>query len=433
MDCVWDVAAIIVELTNVILCYTQILQMELCDKKRRVAMVYIGTLLVSVLYLLYRDEEWAIFFEILIVCIAVVFAIKGKKLKTILLCPCAYMLESAVCIMCSYIVAMILNVPNSMVVDNKKMVVLIGTMISLIIGLKYLYDKMKRKKYLKMEYTKLVYIAITIGSISFMFILGAVQSIGKRYNVPYNQTNFLGFLLSCVCMIFFCLFLWLSRTIYKNNTYQREKDMMNLHMLEQEKYIKLVVEKDIAMRRFRHDVKDHMGIISAYIEKSEYSEAKEYIDKMYETFSESQLIRYTGITAVDAVISEKKRYMDEQAIKFNWEGSICEFPLRLEIFDMCTLFTNILNNAIEACESLEADERSIEMTVSIGDDKVYIKESNVLKNDISFDESGNPVSIKGDTLNHGYGSKNIRAVVEKYNGELGYKTEKGIFTIEIIV
>ena len=100
------------------------------------------------------------------------------------------------------------------------------------------------------------------------------------------------------CIVFFFLFIWLSKTIYKKNVYEKEKDMMNLHMIEQEKYIKLVVEKDMDMRKFRHDVKEHMSIVYKCMEDSAYEEGKEYIRKMYEVFSDSQVTRYIGINAV---------------------------------------------------------------------------------------------------------------------------------------
>lgn len=433
MDYVWGVSRTIVELTNILVCYSQLLQMKLCDKKRRIAILYVCTILFSIVYNFFGDSEGLVLFNMAYCCIAVLFVIKEKRLKCFLLYPCAYMLETVVCIMCSYIVAMLLDIPHFILEGKEEMVILINASFFILVGLKYLYDKIRNRNQLKLAFDKAVYIAITIGAISFLFILSAVQYIADVYDIPYNQTNLLGFLLSCVCMIFFFLFLWLSTTIYKNNLYQKENDLMNLHMLEQERYIKLVIEKDIDMRRFRHDVKEHMWVVSKYIESSEYSQAKNYIDKMYDTFSDSQLIRYTGVTAVDAVISEKKRIMDDMGIKFEWEGSICEFPLRFEIFDVCTLFSNILNNAIEACGQLDDVYRTINMKVSIEEGRVYIYEGNVLKNPIIFDEKGNPVSIKSDRENHGYGSKNIRAVVEKYDGELQYKIEAGMFCIEIIV
>ena len=433
MDYIWNGLAMIVELTNIILCYTQILQKELCDKKKRIVIVYVGVVISSVIYTFYSGENWSIFIGIIYYLLSILIIVDGKKLSNILLYPYAFTLQSVVCIMCSYIVATVMGIPHSVLADKVEMVAPINGTFLLILGVIYFSFKHKNNKRNNLVFTKSVYVAIMIGSVSFLFILSAVQSIGKRYNVPYNQTNLLGFLLSCVCMIFFYLFIWLSTTIHKKNVYQREKDMMSIHMNEQERYIKLVVEKDMDMRKFRHDVKEHMKLVHKYLEDLEYDEAKEYIKKMYEVFSESQIKRYTGVNAIDAIISEKKRYMEENGIVFNWEGSACEIPMRLEIFDMCTMFTNIISNAIEACEELEASDKCIDMSVSLYEDKIYIRESNKFLNIINFDENNNPISTKDDKTRHGYGSRNIRAVVEKYNGEIQYDTHNGMFTIEIVL
>ena len=433
MDYILDAILLIVDLTNIILCYTQIMRKELCDNKKRIILAYVGVIICSSIYTLSSGKTWSILIEIAIPCIAAVFVINWNIIKTILLLPCTYVLETAVCIMLSYVVAMALDVPQGALADDKVAEIFICSLFSVIMGSKFLYDRKKGIKNDKLGFSKGVYVSVTIAAISFLFIMSAVQAIGTDYKVPYNQTNFLGFLWSIVCIVFFFLFIWLSKTIYKKNVYEKEKDMMNLHMIEQEKYIKLVVEKDMDMRRFRHDVKEHMSIVYKYMEDSAYEEGKEYIRKMYDVFSDSQVIRYIGINAVDAIISEKKRQMDEKGIVFNMKPSICEFPTRLEIYDMCTMFSNIITNGIEACDILEGDDKYVDISVSIYEGRVLISESNKLKRAVAFDEAGNPISTKEDKNKHGFGSKNIRAVVEKYGGELRYHIENDMFTIEIIL
>ena len=96
-------------------------------------------------------------------------------------------------------------------------------------------------------------------------------------------------------------------------------------------------------------------------------------------------------------------------------------------------FANIISNAIEACDILELNDRYIDMSVSIYEGKVLISESNKLANALKFDEMGNPISTKEDKNKHGFGSKNIRAVVEKYGGELRYHIENEVFEVEIVL
>lgn len=103
------------------------------------------------------------------------------------------------------------------------------------------------------------------------------------------------------------------------------------------------------------------------------------------------------------------------------------------MFDLCTIFTNILNNAIEACERLEHSDKVVEVVVNMDRGKLYIKESNKTNNSVIMGNDSNPISTKGDNRNHGYGCKNIRAAVEKYDGDINFSVENGMFCVEIFI
>ena len=85
MDYILDGILMIVDLTNIILCYTQILRKELCNNKRRIIVAYVGVAICSGIYTFCSTEAWSIFIEIAIPCIAVVFVINWDRMKTILL------------------------------------------------------------------------------------------------------------------------------------------------------------------------------------------------------------------------------------------------------------------------------------------------------------------------------------------------------------
>lgn len=433
MDNVWILLIAVVEVTNILMCYTQILQAELTEKRRSIFCMYAGIIFCNVINICCGRYIDYTFLNIMYCFVAIGFVMKEKILKWILLYPCAYLTESIACVAVSYIYAILTNKSQSVLSDNGFLSVLINSMFWILMLIKKVYNQKRGKDAEKIKFENSLYVALTFGSVSFLLMLSAVQYSGDKFCIPYSQTNLFGLLLSCVCIIFFIMFFWLATTIHKNELYQREKDMMCLYMSEQERYIKLVIEKDNDMRSFRHDVKEHMWVISQCIERSEYEEAKRYIDEMYKKFNDSQMERYTGIVAVDAIVSEKKKCMEEKGIKLVWDGSACKLPSRLEPFDICTLFANIMNNAIEACEELGRDDKKIIIKVTVDDGRVYIAERNKTINNICFDEMGNPITSKADKKRHGYGSKNVRSVVEKYNGELLYSVEEKCFCVEIVI
>ena len=125
--------------------------------------------------------------------------------------------------------------------------------------------------------------------------------------------------------------------------------------------------------------------------------------------------------------------MEQKGIRFEWCGCKDKMLDKFEVYDLCTLFSNILNNAIEACEKLDDADKLIKIVVDFNRDRLYIKGSNIIKNSVELDKDGNPVSTKQDKNNHGYGCKNIRTVVRKYEGEIEFFVNDGIFVVEIIL
>ena len=422
----------VAELTNIIMCYTQILKAKLTEHKIKICLVYAGIILCHVINICYGpyigDNMVNMFYGI----IAISIVAKSSKVKWIVLYPCAFMIESIVCVTISYLFALILNESQQVLAESKTMTLLITSAFWILMAIKKAYNKVKNNNTNTLIFTNAIYVALTVGSLSFILILSEVQYFTVKYDVPNNQMNLLGLLLSGVCIVFFLLFFWLATTTYKNEAFKKDKDMMELYISEQEKYIKLVIEKDSDMRKFRHDVKEHMWVVMKCLEENEYEQAKNYMCELYDAYGTSEMVRYTGTIVVDAIISEKKRAMEEKNIKLIWDGNVSIFPSRLELFDICTLFVNILNNAMEACELLEKNDKIVNLKVVV-DDKVYITESNRYIKPIEFDGIGNPITTKKDYNNHGYGSKNIRGIVDKYNGELQYSVDEKNFRIEIII
>lgn len=424
----------VIELSNILLCYTQVLQARISKKKQKVYLAYAGIVLCNIINILFQCPVKPTLINILYCLSVPLLVMDSKKVKWLLLYPCAFMISSIINVEVSFLMAIILHV-SQVDVANNIILSLIGNLsFTLLMLIIYLIKKVKGKKNkIPLFLGNSVYVATTIGAIVFYLLIGLVQYIGSIYQIQDIQLNLIGFFLSFVGIVFFLLFLWLSVTIYKNEAFRNEKNMLDLYLSEQEKYIRLILEKDEDMRRFRHDVKEHMYIISQCIEQQDYEEAKTHIDKMSEDFNRAQMKRYTGIIAIDVIVSEKKNCMDGKGIQFICEINVMKLPEHIAVYDVCTLLISILNNAIEACEYLEDTDKVIKLAIEVDGDKLYIFEKNKCNNKIEFDSDKNPVTIKKDNKNHGLGSKNIRNIVEKYDGEIQYSVDNQEFIIQIFL
>ena len=88
--------------------------------------------------------------------------------------------------------------------------------------------------------------------------------------------------------------------------------------------------------------------------------------------------------------------------------------------EIISLFGNLLDNALEACEKINDKERWIKIKIKKKNLLLYIEIANALE-EMPKQIQKEFVSNKKDNGLHGYGMKNIQDIVRKYDGIFRYK------------
>ena len=140
----------------------------------------------------------------------------------------------------------------------------------------------------------------------------------------------------------------------------------------------------------------------------------------------------TQNAALDVVLSDKALACTSQNITLTClaDGRRMDF---MEDSDIYALFGNILDNAIESAQVMrDPEKRIISLTVSVKGDLLLIECQNFYSNPIIM-QDGLPVTTKADRDYHGYGTRSIRLLTEKYGGDLQISTENNIFLLSILL
>ncbi len=131
---------------------------------------------------------------------------------------------------------------------------------------------------------------------------------------------------------------------------------------------------------------------------------------------------------VDVLLAEKMKQCQQAGIAFvpyvdgQWLGFM--HPL-----DLCVIFGNALENAIEASLFLDRSQRRIDLKVSRIKDMIALR----FFNSCLPEDSDCTISTKPDAHKHGYGLKNIRRAVEKYNGSMVIEKKEGHFILQLLI
>jgi len=139
----------------------------------------------------------------------------------------------------------------------------------------------------------------------------------------------------------------------------------------------------------------------------------------------------TGNEVLDVILTEKNLLCAQTGIKFSCiaDGKLLNFMREEDIY---SLFGNIIDNAIEAVQSLEEGKRVIGLRVRAVNDLLTINANNYYEKNIEFGQNGMPKTTKPDKEFHGYGLKSVKSVCEKYDGDLSISAENNVFNVNIM-
>ena len=185
-------------------------------------------------------------------------------------------------------------------------------------------------------------------------------------------------------------------------------------------------------RKYRHDMKSHLQCLKTLSELKDYEEIDRYLDNMVEKLASVSQTISVGDPIIDAVINEKLAEAEKYRIDFAVSGKLIGC-CTIEPLDLCTIFANSINNAMEACMGLEEGKRKIRLSIKTLEDYLLINIKNPVKEKVLVDETGKIKTKKKDTKNHGFGIQNITASVEKYHGQVTIQCDETEFSLEVII
>lgn len=239
------------------------------------------------------------------------------------------------------------------------------------------------------------------------------------------QSNLLLVLLVCQ---FYCVSLqYLQTELFKKSQMRQDMNALNL-LYSREKQQYETIRQNMEMVNRKCEELDRM------MEKMQQYLSPELLHDMESTMTDAMracdTVVKSGNSVLDTVLSEKKLLAEDKQIPISCvaDGKLLDF---MEVVDIYALFSNALDNAIEAAAKLPPSQRMIDVLVHESQNFVVINISNPLKDTLEFEEDL-PVTTKRKG-SHGYGLKVLRRAIEKYHGVFTVDTSGGLFTLRILI
>lgn len=281
--------------------------------------------------------------------------------------------------------------------------------------------------YLKKRYL----IIILLGMIGLGFYVAPIQMLGLTEKMTkYEAAITIGVYTSGIIFIIICVVLLI---LNDSNIQYKQINDMNQKLLDQQRlYYQTLIDKEQYTKRFRHDINNHIYCMYHLCEKKKYEELMHYLNDMNKFTIDLNFDINTGNSIVNIIVNDLYTRNKNDNIDVIWKGYLPE-NIHISSMDLCTIFSNLLSNAIEAVKKLyHIDSKTIEVIIKSLNTNLVIQINNPVNEKIDI-LNNRLITTKKNKDYHGFGSINIEKCVEKYGGDIQYSCTDNLFTASIVL
>lgn len=194
---------------------------------------------------------------------------------------------------------------------------------------------------------------------------------------------------------------------------------------------KLAADNSELLRREMHDLKHYLLAIRS---ESDPAKKEEYLADMEQAIAVQESFMDTGNQVLDVILTTKSLQCQKSGITFHVMVD-AGYLKNMHVKDICALFGNLLDNAMEAAlQAADDSKRIITLNVRKKNQFLIIECENYSDQELRLKENAHlPDTTKKDALHHGYGLKSILNVAEKYGGSLSITQKEGWVKTKVLI
>jgi len=236
------------------------------------------------------------------------------------------------------------------------------------------------------------------------------------WNTEFFNTwwAFVGVLI-CFISIIALLFILLEQD--KKITLQEElRETRHAMELEQSHY-KEVDKRRAELSKIRHDFNNQLAAIGNLIQLGDEDTAQEMIKSLSSEIIKTKENPYCHIPVINAILLDKNQVCEEHCIALEVD---LDLPQTLEVqpLHLCSVFSNLLDNAINASKNTKFKNTPlIRLNSTVDGDYLFIKVAN---------PSNKPP--KTPAPGRGYGSRILSDIAARYSGDYRVEYKGGVYT-----
>lgn len=273
----------------------------------------------------------------------------------------------------------------------------------------YIVRKIVKRKELSLESASMLLVImpiVTVGCILMIYPLNLDNRVFISIYIVAITLNFVTFGVN-------------ELMLSKNRKIKILEDENYKNHIELEEY-KTLNEKYEHSRIMNHDFREHLNVLKTLISE-DIQKAQEYVGKIEKECEDSKIEKYSDNNILNILLIRKKKECEENGIKLNITSTNPKLDF-IDGMDTVAIFSNLINNAIEACSDSARKDIFIDL-YTVNNAFSVIKVENYADKEPIVVE-GMLRSCKSDGNSHGIGIKSINNSLSKYGGKMSWSYDK---------
>lgn len=253
----------------------------------------------------------------------------------------------------------------------------------------------------------------------FLFVFQLLYFLSTIYTEKIDSM----FLILAVFMIIISVLLYrMLSDVLKKSDIETE-----LSFLQKQKQLKQ--EQDYSLQIRRQNTQDFQfktvqGLLDfqTLLKQEKYEQADDAIRNLNRTFQKERFHPYCQNNLLQAILEGKRLRARQNHIQVSYEILLPE-ELSVDTADISSVFFNLMDNAIEACNTSGNPNPEIRLSANISNGFLTVYMHNTKNQAQIFTHQ----TTKSNSGIHGYGLSIIEDICQRYNGSYQWINHEGMF------
>lgn len=261
-------------------------------------------------------------------------------------------------------------------------------------------------------------------------------SVAELPFIGAGQSTVICLLIANICLLFVMMMM-----VYAIHSMCKDKaEILALqtekHRLLSERELVRLTESNLEeLRCIRHDIKNQYAYMQLLLQQKKYDELENYFSQQVTSVSEPVAYVDCGNRIIDNVLNMELAKARRANIPVEHQLIVPpELPFADD--DVCAILANLMDNAIEECKRLQKDRKasvSVRIAMHPHGSYLYIVCRNTTDRQTLSRFRNGLQTTKDDSQLHGYGTRIVAKLAEKYNGTVDFSLKDGQFIAKVML